>query len=78
MPLVFEEIKLDVGYRLDLLVNDKLVLEVKSVDGLNDIHMAQILTYMKLGNYHRGLLINFNVDLLKNGIRRVVNKYYKC
>ncbi|HNM31993.1 MAG TPA: GxxExxY protein [Chitinophagales bacterium] len=73
MPLVFEEVKLDCGYRIDLLVEDKLVIEIKSVDELNDIHLAQTLTYLKLGNFKLGLLINFNVTLLKHGIKRVVN-----
>ena len=73
MPLVFEEVKLDCGYRIDLLVESKLVVELKSVEVLNDVHLAQILTYMKLGGYKLGLLINFNVNLLKNGIKRVVN-----
>jgi len=74
MPLIFEEVKLDCGYRIDLLVENKVVIELKSVDALNDVHLAQILTYLKLGNYKLGLLINFNVVLLKNGIKRVVNK----
>jgi GxxExxY protein len=73
MPLVFEEIKLDCGYRIDLLVENKLVIEIKSVDSLNDIHLAQTLTYLKLGNYKLGLLINFNEVLLKKGVRRIVN-----
>jgi GxxExxY protein len=73
MPLIFEEVKLDCGYRIDLLVERKLVIEIKSVDALNDIHLAQTLTYLKLGNYKLGLLINFNVVLLKTGIKRVVN-----
>lgn len=73
MPLTFEEVKLDCGYRLDLIIENKLVIEVKSVDALNDIHLAQTLTYLKLGNYKLGLLMNFNVLLLKTGIRRVVN-----
>jgi GxxExxY protein len=73
MPLVFEEIKLECGYRIDLLVEEKVVIEVKSVDSLNDVHFAQTLTYMKLGNYKLGLLINFNVTYLKQGIRRIVN-----
>jgi GxxExxY protein len=73
MPLVFEEIKLDCGYRIDLLVENKLVIEIKSVDCLNDIHLAQTLTYLKLGNYKLGLLINFNEVLLKKGVRRIVN-----
>ncbi|AXP82707.1 hypothetical protein CJ739_3645 [Mariniflexile rhizosphaerae] len=74
MPLVFEEVKLDCGYRMDILVEHKLVIEIKSVEALNDVHLAQTLTYMKLGNFKLGLLINFNVALLKNGIKRVVNK----
>ncbi|MCF6306766.1 MAG: GxxExxY protein [Flavobacteriaceae bacterium] len=73
MPLVFEEVKLDCGYRIDLLIENKLVIELKSVETLNDIHMAQTLTYMKLGNYKLGLLINFNVTLLKHGIKRIIN-----
>ena len=73
MPLIFEEVKLECGYRIDLLVEKKLVIEIKSVEGLNDIHLAQTLTYLKLGNYKLGLLINFNVVLLKDGIRRVIN-----
>jgi GxxExxY protein len=74
MPLIYEEVKLECGYRIDLLVDGKVIIEIKSVDALNDIHLAQTLTYMKLGNYKLGLLINFNVMLLKDGIRRVVNK----
>jgi len=73
MPLIFEEVKLECGYRIDLLIENKLVIEIKSVEALNDVHLAQTLTYMKLGNYKLGLLINFNVALLKNGIRRVIN-----
>jgi GxxExxY protein len=73
MPLLFEEVKLDCGYRIDLLVEDKVVIEIKSVDALNDIHLAQTLTYLKLGNYKLGLLMNFNVLRLRDGVRRVVN-----
>lgn len=73
IPLVFEEVQLECGYRIDLLVENKVVIELKSVEDLNDIHMAQTITYLKLGNYKLGLLINFNVLLLKKGIRRVVN-----
>jgi len=73
MPLVFEEVELECGYRIDILVNKKVVIELKSVEELNDVHLAQTLTYLKLGNYKLGLLINFNVSLLKNGIRRVIN-----
>jgi len=73
MPLVFEEVKLECGYRIDLLVENKLVIEVKAVDSLNDIHLAQTLTYLKLGNFKLGLLINFNVVMLRDGIKRVIN-----
>ena len=73
MPLIFEEVKLECGYRIDLLVENKLVIEIKSVEALNDVHLAQTLTYMKLGNYKLGLLLNFNVVRLKEGIKRVVN-----
>jgi len=73
MPLVFEDVKLECGYRIDILVENKLVIEIKSVDSLNDIHLAQTLTYMKLGNYKLGLLINFNVLYLKDGVKRIIN-----
>jgi len=73
MPLVFEEVRLECGYRLDLLVERKVVIEIKSVEALNDVHLAQILTYMRLGDYRLGLLMNFNVTRLKEGIKRVVN-----
>ena len=66
--------KLDCGYQIDLLVEDKLVLELKSVEELSDLHFAQTLTYLRLGNFKLGLLLNFNSVLLKEGIRRVVNK----
>ena len=66
MPLIFEEVKLDCGYRIDILVENKLVLGLKSVESLNDVHLAQTLTYMKLGNYKLGLLMNFNVIRLKD------------
>ena len=74
MPLIFEEVKLECGYRIDLLVENKVVIEIKSVEAVNEVHLAQTLTYMKLGNYKLGLLINFNVALLKQGIKRIANK----
>ncbi|GGH00780.1 GxxExxY protein [Mucilaginibacter phyllosphaerae] len=73
MPLIFEEVKLECGYRIDLLVENKVVVEIKSVEALNDIHMAQTLTYLKLGNYKLGLLINFNVVRVKDGVKRIIN-----
>ena len=73
MPFIFEEIKLECGYRMDILVQNKIVIEIKSVDVLNDIHLAQTLTYLKLGKFKLGLLMNFNVLLLKDGLKRVIN-----
>ena len=72
MPLIYKEKKLDIGYRIDLLVEDKVIIEVKSVDALNPVHMAQIMTYLKLSGCRIGLLINFNVPFLKDGIRRII------
>lgn len=72
MPLVYKEVKLDVGYRIDLLVKDQIVIEIKSVEALNDVHLAQILTYQKLANCKLGLFVNFNVKSLKDGIKRVI------
>jgi len=73
MPLIYDEIKLDAGYRLDFLIENKFVLEIKSVESLNDIHLAQILTYLRLSNCKLGLLINFNTLQFKNGVKRVIN-----
>lgn len=73
LPLIYEEVRLDIGYRLDIIVENKLIIEVKSVEALNDVHFAQLLTYLKLTDCKLGLLINFNVALIKNGIKRVVN-----
>lgn len=73
LPLIYEEIKLEIGYRLDIIIENKLILEIKSVDALNEIHFAQLLTYLKLTDCKLGLLLNFNVILIKNGIKRVVN-----
>jgi GxxExxY protein len=72
MPIIYREVKLDHGYRLDLLVQNQIVVELKSVVSLTTVHIAQTLTYMKLGNFKTGLLINFNVPILKNGIKRLV------
>jgi GxxExxY protein len=73
MPIIYKEIKLDHGYRIDLLVENKVVIEIKTVEVLNDVHTAQVLTYLKLGNYKLGLLLNFQVSVLKNGIKRIIN-----
>lgn len=73
IPIKFEEIELDCGYRVDILVEKRLLLELKSVENLSKIHFAQVLSYLKLGNFPLGLLLNFNVPLMKRGIRRLVN-----
>jgi GxxExxY protein len=73
MPLIYDEVKLDVGYRIDMMVERKVVIEVKSVEALTDVHLAQVLTYLKLSQCKLGLLINFNTLLFKNGVRRVIN-----
>ena len=70
VPVVYKEIKLDCGYRIDILVENQIIIELKSIDAFSPVHEAQILTYMKFADKHCGLLINFNVTLLKNGIKR--------
>ena len=72
MPLMYQEIKLDAGYRVDILLEECIIVEIKSVDALCDIHLAQILTYLKLAGCSLGLLVNFNVTHLKDGIKRIV------
>jgi GxxExxY protein len=73
LPLYYEEVKMDSGYRIDLLVEDKVVIEIKAVELLADAHLAQVLTYLKLSQCKLGYLLNFNVPLMKSGIKRVVN-----
>jgi GxxExxY protein len=73
LPLIYEEVKLDIGYRLDIVIENKVILELKAVESINDLHLAQILTYLKLTGYKLGMLINFNVILIKSGIQRVAN-----
>ena len=75
LPLVYEEVKLDCGYRMDLVIEKRIIVEVKSVDTLTDIHLAQVLAYLKLNNNRFGLLINFNELKLKYGIKRIINGY---
>jgi GxxExxY protein len=72
-PIIFEEIKIECGYRVDLFVEDKVIVEAKSIDQIAEIHVAQTPTYLRLSRRMLGLIINFNVRLLKNGIKRVVN-----
>ena len=75
LPVVYREVKLDCGYRLDLLVEEAVIVEVKAVDRLMAIHQAQLLSYLRLSGCKVGLLLNFNVKVLKDGIRRVVNNF---
>ena len=72
IPVVYKDIRLECGYRLDLLVEDQIIVEVKSVEALAPVHEAQMLTYLRFGRKHLGLLINFNVKLLKDGMRRFI------
>ena len=74
LPLVYESVKLECGYRVDLLVESKLIIEVKSTEALAEIHFAQVLTYLRLSHLRLALLLNFNVVHMKDGIRRIVNK----
>jgi GxxExxY protein len=74
MPIVYKEVRLDHGYRMDLLVDGRVVVEVKSVEFISDVHEAQLLTYLKLGDYRLGLILNFNTSTLKSGIKRLVNR----
>lgn len=73
IPLVHEEIKLEIGFRADIIIENKVIIEIKSVESLAPVHHKQLLTYLKLTDLKLGLLINFNVELIKNGIHRIVN-----
>jgi len=73
LPLVYESVKMDIGYRVDLMIENKFIIEIKSIESINDVHMAQILTYLKLSDCKLGMLIDFNLSLIKNGIKRVIN-----
>lgn len=74
LPLIYKEIRLDAGYRIDILVENKVIIELKSVEALNEIHVAQVLTYLKLSGCKLGLLINFNVLRVVDGLKRLINK----
>ncbi len=73
MVVMYDELKMDLGFRSDVIVDDKVIIEIKSVDILAPVHHKQLLTYLRLTNLKLGLLVNFNVDLIKNGITRIVN-----
>jgi GxxExxY protein len=72
VPIIYEEVKLEYGYRIDILVENKVVIELKTVDSFNDVHIAQVLTYLRFAEKKVGLLINFNVKSLKTGIKRLI------
>jgi GxxExxY protein len=74
VPLVHEQIKMDIGFRADIIIDKKVILELKSIEALAPVHFKQLLTYLKLTDIKLGLLINFNVNLIKDGIHRIVNK----
>ncbi len=73
LPIIYKDIKLDHGYRIDLLIENKVVVELKTVEAFSEVHFAQVITYLKLGNYPLGLLINFNSKVLKNNVKRFIN-----
>ena len=73
MPIKYKNVELDCGYRIDLLVERELVVELKAVEELNNIHIAQVMSYLKMSNFRLGLLLNFNVKYLKQGIKRIIN-----
>ena len=73
LPILYKDIELDHGYRIDLLINNKIVIELKTVEAFTDVHTAQVLTYLKLGKFPLGLLINFHSKILKNNIKRFIN-----
>lgn len=73
LPLIYEEVKLEAGYRVDLIIENKLIIELKSIDNITDIHIAQLITYLKLSKCKLGLLINFNTYLFKDGVKRIIN-----
>lgn len=74
IPVVYEDIKMELGFKADIIVEDKVIIEIKSVENIIPMHKKQVLTYLKLSGIKLGLLVNFNVELIKNGITRIVNK----
>lgn len=74
IPVIYDDLKLDLGFRADIIVNDKVLVELKSIEALAPVHFKQVMTYLKLTDLKLGILVNFNVDLLKDGFRRVANK----
>lgn len=74
VPVIYEEVHLEIGFRADLIVEEKLIVELKAIETVTPVHKKQLLTYLRLSNKHLGLLINFNVPLIKNGITRIANQ----
>lgn len=77
IPVFYEEVKMDVGFRADFIIENDVILEIKSIEAIHPVHKKQLLTYLRLANKQIGLLINFNEEILKTGITRLINKYYK-
>lgn len=77
IPVVYEGIKMDVGFRADFIIEDEVIIEIKSVEAVHPVHKKQLLTYLRLANKQIGLLVNFNEEILRNGITRLINKYYE-
>ncbi|MBS2210354.1 GxxExxY protein [Carboxylicivirga mesophila] len=77
LPLIYDEVKMECGYRIDLLVDNTIIVELKAVNEINNLHIAQILSYLKMSNKQIGLILNFNVTMLRDGIKRIVNNYHK-
>jgi GxxExxY protein len=73
LPVIYEGLRMETSYRIDLMIEDKLILELKAVENLTDLHLAQLLTYLRLSNSKLGMIMNFNVPLFKNGVKRVIN-----
>jgi GxxExxY protein len=78
IPVIYDDIQMDVGFRADIIVNDQLLLEIKSIESIHPVHKKQVLTYLSLANIKIGLLVNFNTELLKDGITRLYNKNFDC
>jgi GxxExxY protein len=77
IPVVYECVKLDVGFKADFIIEDEVVIELKSIESVHSVHKKQLLTYLRLAHKPIGLLINFNEEILRNGITRLINKYYE-
>lgn len=77
IPVYYEEVKMDIGFRADFIIENEVILEVKSIEAIHPVHKKQVLTYLRLANKQVGLLINFNEEILKNGITRLINKHFK-